>query len=561
MDRRTFLRGIGWVSGSALLPLLTSCDSSEVLSGGTDGNDISAEFLHGVASGDPLADRVILWTRVTPERNAPVRVRYRVARDPLLAEVLIDAYVITDESRDFTVKVDAAGLQAATTYYYQFETGSLRSPIGRTKTLPVGAVERLRFAFTSCSNYPAGYFSAYRHMAARTDLDAVFHLGDYLYEGGGGGVDGRDHSKGAEIVTLDDYRARHAQYRGDQDLQAMTRQHPMICVWDDHESTNDSWNGGAQNHQPDTEGDWFERKSVSIQAYFEWLPIRLVDPADTQRIWRQFVFGDLVDLMMLDTRLYGREEQVPQAVIGEVNDPNRQLLGDRQQDWLSARLVESAARWKLLGQQIMFGQLRLLTLPQVDLLGVELVDELLAINADQWDGYPAARQRVFDAIDAGQVQNLVVLTGDIHTSWGIDLFRDPGELANLLANTIGDPLDLGLIKADGVEFVSPSVTSSGFPDGTTPLVRAVFGLTDPHVKYFDGERHGYVLLDITHDRCQGEWWYVDSIIDPQAAESFGHARYTLSGESRLREAAEPSTPRLEAPPPAPGLTLKLGTIR
>ncbi len=547
MDRRAFLRGIGWVSGSALLPMLASCDSSEAVSGGPD--DVSAEFLHGVASGDPLADRVILWTRVSPEHDAPVRVRYRVARDPLLTEVLIDAYVVTDSTRDFTVKVDAAGLQPATTYYYQFEAGNLQSPIGRTKTLPVGAVERLRFAFTSCSNYPAGYFSTYRHMAARSDLDAVFHLGDYLYESGGGGVDGRDHSKGAEIVTLDDYRARHAQYRGDADLQAMTRQHPMICVWDDHESTNDSWSGGAQNHQPDTEGDWFERKSVSIQAYFEWLPIRLVDPADPQRIWRQFVFGDLVDLMMLDTRLYGRDEPLSQAFV-EVNDPNRQLLGDRQQDWLSARLVESAARWKLLGQQIMFGQLRLLTLPQVKLLGVELLGELLAINPDQWDGYPAARQRVFDAIDAGQVQNLVVLTGDIHSSWGIDLFRDPGELATLLANIVGDPLDLGLIKADGVEFVSPSVTSSGLPDGTTPLLRTVFGLTDPHIKYFDGERHGYVLLDITHERCQGEWWYVDSILDPQAAESFGHARYTLAGENRLREAGEPSAPRLTAALPA-----------
>lgn len=549
MDRRAFLRGMGFASGSVLLPLLVHCGRSEE----PEAPAGKVEFLHGIASGDPLADRVILWTRVTPEQEAAVRVRYRVWRDPALSDLLVEAEVLTDASRDYTVKVDVEGLQPGTTYYYRFEAGAAQSSVGRTKTLPVGAVERLRFAFTSCANYPAGYFGSYRHMAARADLDAVFHLGDYLYESGSSGEDGlnRDHSNGAEIVTLSDYRARHAQYRTDPDLQAMTRQHPMICVWDDHESTNDSWYGGAENHQPDTEGDWFDRKSVSIQAYFEWLPIRLVDPTDPQRIWRQFVFGDLVDLLMLDTRLYGRDEQLTQALAGQVNNPNRQLLGDRQQDWLALRLVESAARWKLLGQQVMFGQLRLLTLPELELLGIELTNELLAINPDQWDGYPAARQRVFDAVDAGQVQNMVVLTGDIHSSWGVELYRDPGELANLLANTIGDPLDLGLIKADGVEFVSPSVTSSGFPPGTTALLRLVFGLTDPHIKYFEGERHGYVLLDITHERCQGEWWYVDSILDAQTAETFGKAQYTLAGENRLRDADGPSGPRPESSAPAP----------
>ena len=555
MDRREFIRRCGILTGSTLLPVLPGC-------GGSDSSDMPppddtpVRFLHGVASGDPLADRVILWTRVTPDADGPVNVRYRVATDPAMTQVLIDERVVTDAGRDYTVKVDPVGLSPGTTYYYRFSAGGAESPIGRTRTLPVGSVAHLRFAFTSCSNYPEGYFAAYRHMAARSDLDAVFHLGDYIYEYGSSGnpelADDRSAQPASEIVTLSDYRIRHAQYKTDPDLQEVHRQHPMICVWDDHESTNNSWQDGAQNHTEGDEGIWSERKTHSIQAYFEWLPIRLVDPGDPQRIWRQFVFGDLVDLMMLDTRLYGRDEQLPLALGGPaVNDPNRQLLGERQQAWLGSRLIESTATWKLLGQQVMFGQLRLLTLPQVELLGTRLTGELLAINADQWDGYPAARQRVFDALDAGQVENLVVLTGDIHSSWGIDLFRDPGAVANLLAGLTGDPLDPPRIKGQGVEFVTPSVTSSGFPSGTTGLVRSLFRITDPHIRYFDGERHGYVLLDITPEQCQGEWWYVDNILEPGSGESFATARFTRTGESRLRSADGPSAPKPDAPPLAP----------
>lgn len=556
MDRRRFLKHLGWISGSTLLPLMPGCGSSEDAAAPGSGALPSlgkGSFAHGVASGDPLADRVILWTRVTPAAEGPLVLRYRIARDPELKDVVAEASVQTDASRDYTVKVDPEGLAPGTHYWYRFETADGVSPIGRTKTLPVGAVERLRFAFTSCSNYPAGYFGTYRHMAARADLDAVLHLGDYLYEGGGGGLDGRDHSRGAEIITLDDYRARHAQYRQDADLAAMTRQHPMIVVWDDHESTNDSWSGGAENHTEGAEGVWSERKAVSIQAYFEWLPIRLVDPADTQRIWRQFVFGDLVDLLMLDTRLYGRDEQLATPPLNPLtlNDPTRQILGPVQENWLTGKLQAATARWKLLGQQVMFGQLRLASLPDIELLGTELASELLAINADQWDGYPAARDRVFNAIEAGPVDNVVVLTGDIHASWGVELYRDPGELVTLIDNTVGDPLNLGLIKALGVEFVTPSVTSSGFPAGTTPILQAAFRVVDPHIKYFDGERHGYVLLDITHERCTGEWWYVDSITDPAAGEQFGTALFSNAGENRLRAADGPTAARDDPAPPAP----------
>lgn len=536
------------------MPILPGCGGSTTADEGDGGGDALASFLHGVASGDPLQDRVILWTRVTPQTpdEMSVRVRYRVATDPAMTEVLIDEVVMTDADRDYTVKVDPVGLSPATTYYYQFSAGSVMSPVGRTRTLPVGALDRLRFAFTSCSKYSEGYFNVYRYMAARADLDAVFHLGDYIYESGSTGSLGRAHVPDHEIVTLQDYRQRYAQYRTDPDLQAVHRQHPMICVWDDHESTNDSWSGGADNHTEGEEGSWVDRKATSIQVYFEWLPIRLVDPDDPQRIWRRFTFGDLADLIMLDTRLYGRDQQLSLALGGpQLQDENRQLLGETQQDWLSEQLIASQAQWKLLGQQVMFAQLRLLTLPEVELLGIELTQELLGINADQWDGYPAARQRVFDAVDAGQVENLVVLAGDIHASWGSNLYRDPGALANLLAGLVGDPLELGLIKGHGVEFVTPSVTSEGFPEGTTGLLRLVFGLTDPHIQYFDGTLHGYVLLDLTTERCQGEWWYVDSIQTPDADQYFGKALYTLSGENRLRDADVPSEDRVDAPALAP----------
>ena len=541
MDRRAFLKGLGLLSGSTLLPLLPGCGSSEELQAAG-----KLAFLHGVASGDPLSDRVILWTRVTPEFPEPVRVRYRVARDAQMRQVVAVADVITDASRDFTVKVDPTGLLPGQHYWYEFEAGGVRSPVGRTKTLPVGGVERLRFAFTSCSNYPAGYFSTYRHMAARSDLDAVFHLGDYIYESGSAGVEGlnRAHSNGREMVTLQEYRERHAQYRGDADLRAMTQTHPMIAVWDDHESTNDSYRDGAENHTEGEEGVWSERKAVSIQAYFEWLPIRLVDPDDKSRIWRDFQFGDLVHLMMLDTRLYGRDEPLGILPAGpELVDPARQMLGVVQENWLATKLGTATAHWKLLGQQVMFGQLRLASLPDLSVLGVTLAEELLALNGDQWDGYPAARDRVFNAIEAAAVENVVVLTGDIHSSWGNELYRDPGELVTLLDNIVGDPLDLGLIKALGVEFVSPSVTSSGLPEAATPLLRTLFGVLDPHIKYFDGAQHGYVLLDITRERIQGEWWYVDSILDPAAGETFAYGLYSRSGENRLRVASGPSEPK------------------
>lgn len=570
MFRREFLKRFLATSGTTILPLplLQACGSDAPLlsSNGTPITTTAklgeASFNHGVASGDPLADRVILWTRITPTANdgATQAVRVLLARDPDFKSIVVDSFAETGPQRDYTVSVDPTGLAPRTTYYYRFQTATSVSPTGRTKTLPNpddAGVDRLRIAFTSCSNYPVGYFHAYHFMAQRNDLDAVLHLGDYIYEGGSAGAAGlgRGHEPAAEIITLQDYRTRHAQYRTDADLQAMTRQHPLIAVWDDHESTNDSFKDGAENHTEGNEGVWAERKAMSIQAYFEWMPIRVVDPQDPQRIWRRFQFGKLVDLLMLDTRLYGRDEQL--GVSGGVfpvghTAPDRQLLGIKQEDWLLSNLRNSRATYKVLGQQVMFGQLRVATLPDVELLGTTLIEELGAINGDQWDGYPAARQRVFDAIESAGVQNTVVLTGDIHSSWGINLYRDPGELLTLL-NNVASPLFNAAattppLQALGVEFVSPSVTSSGFPEGSTPLLQAAFRAVDPHIQYFDGEQHGYVLLDFTPERVQGEWWYVSDILSTEKSERFGAALFSSNGSNFLQPAAGPSEPNTSAAP-------------
>ncbi|MDT0496430.1 alkaline phosphatase D family protein [Algiphilus sp. W345] len=537
MDRRTFLRGLSLVSGSSLLPLLTHCAESDA----PDDAGGAVAFRHGVASGDPLADRVILWTRVTPEVEGPVRVRYRVAADPEMTQALIDERVVTDGGRDYTVKVDPVGLSPGTTYYYQFESGGARSPVGRTRTLPVGAVDRLRLAAVSCSKYSNGYFNVYRAVSARADLDAVLHLGDYIYESGSDGELGRAHEPAHEIVTLADYRTRYAQYRGDPDLQECHRQHPFICAWDDHETANDSWSGGAENHQPDSEGDWLLRVAAATQAYHEWLPIRTPDPSLLTRIYRRFDFGDLAELVMLETRLFGRSEPAPSLLnVGIVEDPARTMLGLEQEAWLAAGLAKSRATWRVYGNQTMFAQLHLL-----NTLG--LVSGGIPGNPDQWDGYAANRNRIFDQwAQAGQ-RNHIVLSGDIHTSWASELTKYPGNPLSYTPRT-----GVGSV---GAEFVCPSVTSgnSAQLDPIADVVR----LLNTHIKYVELASHGYVLLDLTSSRAQGEFWFVDTIDTPEFGERFAAGYATPDagdeggGHNPLTAVDAPSAPRPDAPPLAP----------
>lgn len=515
-----------------------------------------ALFLHGVASGDPLADRVILWTRVTPRSTkSTVLVEYELSLDPRMRRVVKRGRVRTNEEFDHTVKVDATGLRPDTTYYYRFTARGETSPIGRTKTMPASGARRLRMAVASCSSLAHGYFNAYRRIAERADLDLVVHLGDYLYEYGSGQYGTvRDYEPSTEIVTLSDYRVRHAQYKRDADLQELHRQHPMVCIWDDHEITNDAWRDGAQNHTEGAEGTWPDRVARGLRAYYEWMPIRPVDPSNPRRNYRSFRYGDLAELVMLEERLSARARQLPSNIgnpsgyfvqTGPFLDPGRQLLGNEQEQWLFGRLRTSSARWKLLGQGVMFAQLKVSPAANAAGGGVFL-------NADQWDGYQPARDRIYAQLSGeGQtavhsaIDNVVVLTGDIHSSWAADLTPDPNN--PVVASGGYDPLTGAGSRA--VEFVGTSITSPGVDDAGNSIAAGLRAI-NPHFKYIDLNRRGYMLLDVTAQRAVCEWWYVDTVASRSNVQSFGVAFEVQDGANRLVPGAQTS-PRPQPPALAP----------
>ena len=477
-------------------------------------------FRHGVASGDPLADRVILWTRVTPRPDATgvLRVTWRVADDERLEHVVAQGTAETSAARDFTVKVDAATLRAGRTYYYAFDSAGERSPVGRTRTLPQDDVSRVRLAAVSCSNYPAGYFNVLRCIANRDDLDAVLHLGDYIYEFangvyGDGAGSGRVPMPAGEASTLADYRMRYATYRSDVDLQAAHQAHPFIAVWDDHEVINDWWRDGSPRHRAG-DSTWRVRLAAGLQAYREWMPVRESAPGEFH-LYRSFRFGRLADLHMLDTRSF-RDRQVPGRDPAALADPSRTLMGKTQEDWLVAGLQRSQREgtgWRLIGQQTIFSPLS----PP----GVAVQ------NTDIWDGYPAARARMFDAIERGKLSNVAILSGDIHSSWALDVPRSP--LKTYSARSGEGSL--------AVELVTPAISSPPlFASATMRDATALLQLVTPHLKFFDGERRGYVLLDLTKARLQSDWYHVPAV-DVRASDEVRAAAFVCeAGSSRLATA-------------------------
>ncbi len=417
----------------------------------------AAHFTHGIASGDPLADRVILWTRVLPgSGNADsVPCTWQVAIDDSFDTIVASGEAAARADRDYTVKVDAAGLKPGTSYCYRFIASGVTSPVGCTRTLPVGAVSEFKMAVASCSNYPQGFFHAYRDIA-ESDVDVVLHLGDYLYEYPLGyyanpvaeNQFGRNVEPEHEILVLEDYRMRHGLYRTDPDLLAAHAAHPWITVWDDHEMMNDTWRAGAENHD-EGEGDFFERIHAARQAYHEWMPIRTGAEGDQGVIYRGFQIGDLADLLMLDTRLVGRDQQLDYAtgieqassleafIKNDLYNPKRQMLGEEQEAWLQQALQRSKARgatWQVLGQQVLMGKLNIPVIPPEELAKLELSEYArprvaqtqqlapygLPSNLDAWDGYPAARERLFAMLTA-HATNPISLAGDTHNGWAFNL--------------------------------------------------------------------------------------------------------------------------------------------
>jgi len=531
-SRRGFLRGAAASVVAIGTLYLAGC--------GSDDDTPEVVYAHGVASGDPLSDRVMLWTRITTGVGR-VDVDWEVASDANFTTIVQKGKTAADIARDFTVKVDATGLQPGTRYWYRFAVGSQRSPVGRTKTLPAGVVAQVKLAVFSCSNYPAGLFNVYAEAAKLTDLDATVHLGDYLYEYGQDGYAsgnaaslGRLVNPAGEIVSLADYRARHAQYKTDPDAQALHAAAPMIAVWDDHEIANDTWRNGAENHQPATEGEFMARRNAALQAYHEWMPIRT--GADPLQIYRGFDFGNLLALHMLDTRVVARDQQLEYAdyftatgidaaaFTAAVANPDRQLLGAAQTGWLQGRLQASTATWQVLGQQVLMGRMnipapilaeannpgsgvtasqyaQIVQIAQTNPAALTptqqaiLAQPSIPYNLDAWDGYAAARETVLGTARALD-KNLVVLAGDTHNAWANDL------------------LDIAGNKV-GVEFAASSVSSPGFEEylpneNPAVLAASLTQLIGP-LQYCDTARRGFMLLTVTSIECRADWVYVDTI--------------------------------------------------
>jgi alkaline phosphatase D len=505
----------------------------------------SFTFSHGVASGDPQRNSVILWTRVTPvDPRDSLRVRWAVAADPAMKQIRRSGRVMTDRRRDYTVKVDASGLEPGVTYYYQFEARGVKSPIGRTRTLPVGKVDRLRLAFASCANYPQGYFNAYARIAERDDLDFVLHLGDYLYEYKLGVYSDpqlaglRDVVPTNEIVTLEDYRLRYALYRSDPDLQEAHRQHPFITVWDDHETANNSWRDGAGNHNPDQgEGKWKTRKRSAVQAHNEYMPIRTSRPTD-DKIYQSFRFGDLADILMLDTRLHGRSKQIDLAKDTSdiaVDDPGiadekRTMLGLDQERWLARELRASQGReqpWRILGQQVMMAQL-------------SRTEGRTIRNPDQWDGYIPARERLFKVLRERDIRNNVVLSGDIHSSWCNELRSNPWA-----QDSTSDEARLV-----GVEFIGPAISSPGLRSAEQAVIDAEkVRSVSPHIKWVELHKRGYGVLDVTRDRAQCEYYHLPTVSERDNRQELVAVYASEAGNNELKvSTAEPSSALAEPAP-------------
>ncbi len=476
LNRRGFVR----VAGAGALLGAAGCSSNAHRSG-------TASFVHGVASGDPLQRAVVIWTRLSGSSTAQP-VEWLLARDRKLRRIVRRGTVMASPEHDFCCKVDVDRLEPGSTYFYAFRTAGEQSVTGRTRTLAEGNLAQARLAVVSCAHYQQGRYAAYACIAAQPELDAVIHLGDYIYEYG-------DISDGTiaidppyEIVSLEDYRRRYAFYRRDPSLQSCHASHPFIVVWDDHEVANDSWSGGARNHDPAREGSWEARRAAGIRAWHEWMPVR--EASTSKFIYRAFRFGDLADLIMLDTRIEARDE--PARSARRIADaPGRQMLGSTQEQWLFEQLDASVAhetRWRLIGQQVIFSPLG-------------------NLNADQWDGYPLARKRIFDHIANAGIGDVIILTGDIHSSWALDVAPDPYDPAAYDGETGRGSL--------AVEFVTSGISSQPLGDylrerNPQLLQQVIDGIArQPHLRYSDLESRGFMILDVRQDVVEARWHVVE----------------------------------------------------
>lgn len=572
VSRRSVLQGLAAGAAVTVAPVRWF-DAEAAAAPAADG-----VFGYGVASGDPTATSVILWTRATPFAAAipgsglggPVSVHWEVARDDAFTLPVASGDVTTSSDSDHTVKVDVTGLSPYTRYYYRFSAPGLKhtSRVGRTQTAPDDAAtdHALRFAFVSCSNYTGGYFTALRGIAARNDLDFVLHLGDYIYEYGEGATapdrygpaalkNVRDGVPATEIFTLSDYRLRHALHKADPDQQDAHQRFPWITTLDDHEVANNQWATGAENNQPGEE-DFALRRAIAYQVYLEWMPIRptpVPDPiphAGTNRWFRRFGYGTLADLTVLETR-QNRSEQidapgsmtrgggfVPAATPG-LKDAARHLPEPQQLTFLTDGMAGTGHQWHLVGNNVVFGPNQLPG-SVVGAPGATLV------NSDAWDGYQADQAAVIALAKTlpAAAGDTVFMTGDIHSSWVFDIPADTTTYATKNNSVF-------------VEFVGPSVTSDGFKElfggaAQATAVTTAIVATNPWIKKLDGIGHGFCVLDVTRSRVQCDWHFLSSAnsdprVDPQATTAYAFSYQTLAGSRRVSDATGPLGPRSDTP--------------
>ena len=448
----------------------------------------------------------MLWTRASVPHSASVPLRWTVAADPALAEPVAAGSVTATPDDDHTVHVDVSGLRPATTYWYGFAVGDDRSPVGRTRTLPGpdDPVDRMRLGVVCCSQYATGWFNAYGRLAER-DVDLVLHLGDYIYEAEAKHEKPtRLHRPRGRCLTLPDYRARHGQYKTDPDLQRLHARHPMVAVWDDHELAGNTWWDGAGGHRPWRDGDWPRRRGAAVRAYREWVPSGLPDPSDPLRIWRAVRLGRLADLVILDTRLVGRDRPAAERrpVVG-VRRRDRSLLGPAQWKWLEETLgnrESTAGRWTLLASQVVMAPIHLLAAGGAVGRRLGAVGGGLIVNSGQWDGYPDERERLLALIGRHPGEALV-LSGDLHSSWVSELRPSDGA---------GPPV--------AAEFTVPAVSAPTFARALAPKVAGarsvlerVIRRANSQVAWVDTAGHGYVLLDVTPERIESQWWHVERV--------------------------------------------------
>lgn len=536
LDRRTLLKG--GLLGSGLL-------AAPVSAGGVKG------FSHGVASGEPGSGRVLLWTRYVADQ--PTTLEWQVSESSDFATTATGGTASAQPDNDWCTKAWAEGLRPGTWYYYRFVApdGSM-SDIGRTKTLPEGPTERFRMAVFSCSNIGFGWFNAYAHAAAADEFDCALHLGDYFYEYERGTypsaaqtIPGRGIWPAQELVALGDYRERYAAYRRDPDLRRLHQLYPMISVWDDHESANDSWKDGAENHQPDSEGNWGDRKAAAMKAYHEWMPV-------SDANWAAYEIGDLATLFRLETRLTARAKQFSLAEIlssgggdaektkaalvafrdGAWLDPAREMIGADQQAWLAQglKLSKGAGKtWQVLVQQVLMG--RIVSSPTIAealpkdvpdyvrrrvLSGAMAGAEGVPFNMDAWDGYPAARKRVFEAALAADA-NLISLAGDTHNAWAFDLDLDATPV--------------------GVEFGGQSVASPGLENSLPQIPAETLARStvesNSQLKWMDASQRGYMAVELRQGSATSEYRFLTSVREKGAGLAGTKRITTLAGSKRL----------------------------